>query len=197
MGLSVSPLLGGEDDLLGGGLGLETSGERRDSDAGGGGDGGRPRHSSVSSMGGQQHDAAAAAAASAAAAHSMAQHSQLSRHQHHAHQHGLAHTLGPGPDESESDVLPFALDCDLPAPLGGVSNAANLGGARGGTIAGTAAAAARERDLEVCAFIRSMQDAPPLCSQWPWGCGVGTVGDALLAVEQLAARLQPVLLPPR
>ncbi|GBF96972.1 hypothetical protein Rsub_09769 [Raphidocelis subcapitata] len=103
-----------------------------------------------------------------------------------------------GPDESASEVLPFAIDSDAPAAAGAAR--AGAGAARSASAApfpaGAAAPPGAARDLAVCAFIRCMQDAPPLASRWAWGGGGAAVGDAVFAVEALAARLGPALLPP-
>ncbi len=139
------------------------------------------------------------------------------------------------PEESESDILPFALDSEgmLGGDLGRIS--AGTGGyfssghptGMSATAAGAAAtaaataAAAEQRDIVVGAFIALMHEAPPLMHESAdedaaaaaGGCEGGvhgaatvggggferqgfgpvTVGDALLEVELLAAKLRPLV----
>lgn len=201
-GLGASPMGMGmaaeeEEDLLGGpeALGLGTSGDcGAEREATGTSDPGNAEEQRQQQTLQQEQDQEQEQAQPQHVQHER----QYQQHHRHASHHHASQALAP--DESESDVLPFALDCDQPAmaalgatrgaqPGAGASSRAGIAGAGVGV-----GVAGRERDLEVCAFIRIMQDAPPLNSQWPWGGGLTTVGDALLQAEQLVARLQPVLL---
>eukprot|EP00877_Chromochloris_zofingiensis_P011436 jgi/Chrzof1/6546/Cz19g00180.t1 len=128
-------------------------------------------------------------------------------------------------DESESDILPFALDSEGPSAAepvraGGTGATAMPRPTAGATAMpqtdSASAVAHKETDVAVGAFIRLMQDAPPLDRR---GCTLNitpvaygdvavviskgsstpvengtTVQGALVAVEQLAARVQPLLL---